>query len=82
LNCSDSDAAIRTLLAAHSDARDIEITAAGLEQAFLQLTAADTDVRESGAGTGLGGATHPSVGASPSAGAAAFAASAFGEGTR
>jgi ABC-2 type transport system ATP-binding protein len=39
LACADSDAAIRALLAAHPDARDIEIAAAGLEQAFLQLTA-------------------------------------------
>jgi ABC-2 type transport system ATP-binding protein len=38
LSCTDSDAAIRALLDAHSDAHDIEITAAGLEQAFLQLT--------------------------------------------
>jgi ABC-2 type transport system ATP-binding protein len=38
LNCTDSDAAIRALLDAYSDARDIEIVAAGLEQAFLQLT--------------------------------------------
>jgi ABC-2 type transport system ATP-binding protein len=38
LACSDSDAAIRALLAAHPDARDIEIAAAGLEEAFLQLT--------------------------------------------
>jgi ABC-2 type transport system ATP-binding protein len=41
LSCADSDAAIRALLAAYPDARDIEIAAAGLEQAFLQLTAAD-----------------------------------------
>src|SRR6185312_822769 len=33
LVCSDSDAAIRALLAAHPEARDIEIAAAGLEQA-------------------------------------------------
>ena len=39
LTCSDSDAAIRALLQTHPDARDIEITGAGLEQAFLQLTA-------------------------------------------
>jgi ABC-2 type transport system ATP-binding protein len=39
LTCADSDAAIRALLAAHEDARDIEITGAGLEQAFLALTA-------------------------------------------
>jgi ABC-2 type transport system ATP-binding protein len=38
LVCSDSDAAVRALLGAHPDARDIEITAAGLEQAFLLLT--------------------------------------------
>jgi ABC-2 type transport system ATP-binding protein len=38
LRCGDSDAAIRALLAAHPQARDIEIAAAGLEQAFLALT--------------------------------------------
>jgi ABC-2 type transport system ATP-binding protein len=38
LNCSDSDAAIRALLASHPQAKDIEISGAGLEQAFLQLT--------------------------------------------
>jgi ABC-2 type transport system ATP-binding protein len=38
LSCADSDAAIRALLAAHPGARDIEIAAAGLEQAFLMLT--------------------------------------------
>jgi ABC-2 type transport system ATP-binding protein len=38
LTCSDSDAAIRALLAAHPPARDIEIVAAGLEEAFLALT--------------------------------------------
>ncbi len=38
LHCSDSDAAIRALLAEYPDARDIEIAGAGLEQAFLQLT--------------------------------------------
>jgi ABC-2 type transport system ATP-binding protein len=38
LTCSDSDAAIRALLAAHPQARDIEIRAAGLEEAFLALT--------------------------------------------
>jgi ABC-2 type transport system ATP-binding protein len=68
LSCADSDAAIRALLAAHPDARDIEIATAGLEQAFLQLTAADADVHPPGAGT------HPSRGA------ALPAARAFGEG--
>jgi ABC-2 type transport system ATP-binding protein len=38
LACADSDAAIRALLASHPEARDIEIAAAGLEEAFLQLT--------------------------------------------
>jgi ABC-2 type transport system ATP-binding protein len=38
LSCTDSDAAIRALLSAYPDARDIEIAAAGLEQAFLELT--------------------------------------------
>jgi ABC-2 type transport system ATP-binding protein len=39
LNCSDSDIAIRALLDAYPDARDIEISGAGLEEAFLELTA-------------------------------------------
>jgi ABC-2 type transport system ATP-binding protein len=38
LACSDSDAAVRALLVAYPAARDIEISGAGLEQAFLQLT--------------------------------------------
>ncbi len=38
MHCADSDAAIRALLVAHPDARDIEINAAGLERAFLALT--------------------------------------------
>jgi ABC-2 type transport system ATP-binding protein len=42
LSCADSDAAIRALLAAHPDVRDIEIAAAGLEQAFLALTGEET----------------------------------------
>lgn len=41
LHCSDSDAAIRALLAAYPTARDIEILGAGLEEAFLQLTGDD-----------------------------------------
>jgi ABC-2 type transport system ATP-binding protein len=45
LSCTDSDAAIRALLEKHPDARDIEITGAGLEQAFLALTTGD-DVEE------------------------------------
>jgi ABC-2 type transport system ATP-binding protein len=38
LVCHDSDAAIRALLEDYPEARDVEITAAGLEQAFLALT--------------------------------------------
>jgi ABC-2 type transport system ATP-binding protein len=38
LTCSNSDQAIRALLARYPDARDIEIVGAGLEEAFLQLT--------------------------------------------
>ena len=38
LICSDSDAALRALLGSYPDARDIEVTGAGLEQAFIQLT--------------------------------------------
>ncbi len=38
LICSDSDAAIRALLADYPEARDIEIAGAGLEEAFVQLT--------------------------------------------
>jgi ABC-2 type transport system ATP-binding protein len=38
LACSDSDRAIRALLLSQPQAQDIEITGAGLEQAFLRLT--------------------------------------------
>jgi ABC-2 type transport system ATP-binding protein len=38
LNCSDSDQALRAFLPAFTDARDIEVTGAGLEAAFLELT--------------------------------------------
>jgi ABC-2 type transport system ATP-binding protein len=37
--CSDSDAAIRAILQRFESARDIEIGGAGLEEAFLRLTA-------------------------------------------
>ena len=43
LACADSDAAVRALLAAHPFAADIEITALGLEEAFLALTADETE---------------------------------------
>ena len=42
LSCSDSDRAIRALLERFPEARDIEIVAAGLEEAFLELTAAES----------------------------------------
>ncbi len=38
LSCQDSDQAIRALLERYPAARDIEITGAGLEDAFLELT--------------------------------------------
>jgi ABC-2 type transport system ATP-binding protein len=38
LACSDSDAAIRALLERFPAARDLEISGAGLEEAFLELT--------------------------------------------
>jgi ABC-2 type transport system ATP-binding protein len=41
LVCTDSDQAIRALLAAYPEARDIEIASAGLEEAFLELTGSD-----------------------------------------
>jgi ABC-2 type transport system ATP-binding protein len=41
LRCSDSDRAIRALLDEFPQARDIEISGAGLEEAFLELTAQD-----------------------------------------
>jgi ABC-2 type transport system ATP-binding protein len=41
LNCTDSDAALRELLAAYPTIRDIEVRGAGLEEAFLELTVDD-----------------------------------------
>ena len=38
LTCADSDAALRALLEEHDGARDIEVSGAGLEQAFVELT--------------------------------------------
>jgi ABC-2 type transport system ATP-binding protein len=40
LVCSDSDAAVRALLERFPEARDLEISGAGLEEAFLELTGA------------------------------------------
>ncbi len=44
LSCSDSDATLRALLPAYPQARDLEVTGAGLEQAFLQLTGDEAEV--------------------------------------
>jgi ABC-2 type transport system ATP-binding protein len=41
LSCTDSDTAVRALLPAFPAARDIEITAHGLEDAFVKLTATE-----------------------------------------
>jgi ABC-2 type transport system ATP-binding protein len=41
LACTDSDRGLRALLRAHPQARDIEITGAGLEEAFLEITGQD-----------------------------------------
>jgi ABC-2 type transport system ATP-binding protein len=41
LTCVDSDAAIRQLVTAYPDARDFEVSGAGLEEAFLALTSDD-----------------------------------------
>jgi ABC-2 type transport system ATP-binding protein len=46
LRCGDSDAAIRALLAAYPGARDLEITGAGLEEAFLELTSSNGGLAE------------------------------------
>jgi ABC-2 type transport system ATP-binding protein len=42
LSCPDSDTALRALLAHCPDARDIEVSGAGLEDAFVALTSGDT----------------------------------------
>jgi ABC-2 type transport system ATP-binding protein len=46
LRCSDSDAAIRALLDTYAAASDIEISGAGLEEAFLELTGGEDDDNE------------------------------------
>jgi len=43
LRCHDSDAALRALLEKYEGAHDIEVTAAGLEDAFLALTSERVD---------------------------------------
>ena len=52
LSCNDSDSALRALLAGFPQARDILVTGAGLEAAFVQLTGDvddDADVTPEGA---------------------------------
>jgi ABC-2 type transport system ATP-binding protein len=44
LVCSDSDTALRELLATQPRAHDIEVRGAGLEEAFLQLTGVEEEV--------------------------------------
>ena len=46
LSCSDAEAALRGLLARFPLARDVEVRSAGLEEAFLALTADDDDAAD------------------------------------
>jgi ABC-2 type transport system ATP-binding protein len=55
LSCTDSDAAIRALLPAHPEASDIEIAAAGLEEAFVELTSVGGGAEGVRWGSGAGG---------------------------
>ncbi len=43
LTCADSDTALRALLGGYPAARGIEVTSAGLEEAFLRLTGEDDE---------------------------------------
>ncbi len=45
LDCIDSDAAVRALVAGYPGAHDIEIKAVGLEEAFLALTGEPEEAR-------------------------------------
>ena len=49
LRCTDSDAAVRALLERFPRARDIEISGAGFEEAFLELTRDDVETEEEAA---------------------------------
>ena len=46
LSCSNSDSALRELLRRFPAARDIEVRGAGLEEAFLELTADEDEDEE------------------------------------
>jgi len=50
LSCLDSDTALRALLGRYPAAHDIEVRAAGLDEAFLELTADDGDDRDADGG--------------------------------
>ncbi len=43
LRCSDSDHALRALVRSYDEARDIEVRGGGLEDAFIALTAGETE---------------------------------------
>jgi len=49
LRCTDSDAAVRALLERFPRVRDIEISGAGFEEAFLELTRDDVETEEEAA---------------------------------
>jgi ABC-2 type transport system ATP-binding protein len=56
LRCQESDDALRALLTRYPDAHDIEVTGAGLEDAFLELT---SDPDEGGAAPSEAGEVRP-----------------------
>jgi ABC-2 type transport system ATP-binding protein len=43
LTCADSDLALRAMLGRYPEARDVEVVGAGIEEAFVALTADDND---------------------------------------
>jgi ABC-2 type transport system ATP-binding protein len=43
LRCTDSDAAVRALLQAYPQARDLEVTGAAFEEAFIELTSGEDE---------------------------------------
>ena len=43
LTCADSDLALRAMLGRYPEVRDIEVVGAGIEEAFVALTADDND---------------------------------------
>ncbi|HEU5004063.1 MAG TPA: ABC transporter ATP-binding protein [Actinomycetota bacterium] len=55
LRCPDSDATVRALLAAYPQVRDLEITGAGLEEAFMLLTG-ETEAETASGGVAGGAA--------------------------